>query len=289
MRASYYVSAIGIWISTLVCCKREQNFWLISTLMTILLSLVLISFYLLAGSDPGYINNDFDDDEEEFIPNKGDIISQQEGCIYCQVKRRPLRSHHCKICNRCVATFDHHCIFLGTCIGEKNHARFYIFLVLNFLTCWFAWSVLSPLTYKDTTMEPQIIKEGRMFLCFLLALLWFLLFSLTIYQSWLVLSSMTGYECNRGSSKIKYFTGREIMDMPFSKGVCSNIFGLLKRDALYGRLMSILNSSKQKTEGDNNNDTLKKGFQIWEIRPRKNIQDVELCEDLWANKHYTCC
>jgi hypothetical protein len=38
---------------------------------------------------------------------------------------------NCKICNVCVATFDHHGLFLDTCIGERNHFRFWLFLILN--------------------------------------------------------------------------------------------------------------------------------------------------------------
>lgn len=36
----------------------------------------------------------------------------------------PLRAHHCKICNDCVAIFDHPCGFVGKCIGEQNLGRF---------------------------------------------------------------------------------------------------------------------------------------------------------------------
>jgi hypothetical protein len=87
-------------------------------------------------------------------------------CQRCQFAP-PLRSHHCKICDTCVATFDHHCgmsmypfckrpyalrfsrsplcdtltsfeAFIGTCIGERNHCRFWWFLsmqMLGFLEC----------------------------------------------------------------------------------------------------------------------------------------------------------
>ena len=58
-------------------------------------------------------------------------LSCRKPCGFCHVTRPPLQSHHCKLCYNCVATCDQHCTFLHTCIGERNHVRFWIFVFLN--------------------------------------------------------------------------------------------------------------------------------------------------------------
>jgi len=52
---------------------------------------------------------------------------QTRFCPVCSVDQI-LRSKHCNKCEVCVATYDHHCPWLGTCIGEKNRLVFLAFL-----------------------------------------------------------------------------------------------------------------------------------------------------------------
>ena len=48
-------------------------------------------------------------------------------CRSCFILRPP-GSSHCNECNLCVENFDHHCPWLGTCIGKKNYKLFLGFL-----------------------------------------------------------------------------------------------------------------------------------------------------------------
>ncbi|KAK2624828.1 hypothetical protein QTJ16_006021 [Diplocarpon rosae] len=81
--------------------------------------------------------------EPGFVPRLGGLTQQKEVidellalwkfdesnfCVPCMI-RQPLRSKHCKRCNRCVAKHDHHCPWVYNCIGINNHRQFFLYLI----------------------------------------------------------------------------------------------------------------------------------------------------------------
>jgi len=59
-------------------------------------------------------------------------IYRMKFCETCNIFR-PLRTSHCHDCNNCVMGFDHHCVWLGTCIGKLNYSIFFQFITVLFL------------------------------------------------------------------------------------------------------------------------------------------------------------
>ena len=80
-------------------------------------------------------------------------------CQTCHIFRGPAVSH-CKKCDNCVENFDHHCPWLGNCIGKNNYFYFFIFLIFcNIFVLSNLFTSLGLVIYKGKISKKKNIKE----------------------------------------------------------------------------------------------------------------------------------
>eukprot|EP00978_Attheya_sp_CCMP212_P037398 scaffold175787_cov51-Attheya_sp.AAC.3 len=117
-------------------------------------------------------------------------------CQRCQFAP-PLRSHHCKICDACVATFDHHC----ECCRIVHSSPYGSFHLLH--------------VSKESNvpwMHNLIVIAGKLYL-YPLTLITIMLW---IAHTFFATANMTTFECGRSSKLVDYLEGTIETDLPFS-------------------------------------------------------------------------
>ncbi|CAG9332133.1 unnamed protein product [Blepharisma stoltei] len=168
-----------------------------------------------------------DRDNESIIkiePSEDIIIVETRFCTVCNLEQ-PIRAKHCKECRRCVALHDHHCPWLGVCVGEKNRFYFYWYLVVQCIQLWWAniWNILS---FESSSSVIYWLVENWLRLLLMIVLLFFTLMVTCLlgFHSYLALHNVTTWEI-MSWSKISYLKNwPEGSQSPFSKGFVGNLY-----------------------------------------------------------------
>lgn len=146
---------------------------------------------------------------------------RQWTCTYCSVLQPP-RAKHCHDCDKCILQFDHHCVWLGTCIGQANHCRFWWYILEETTLC--LWTVILYIAYLKANISRSWWMDAIMILLLIaLSISLVFLVLLLLFHSYLALTNQTTYELVR-RRRIPYMRGIPERVYPFSKGIGWNLY-----------------------------------------------------------------
>ncbi|XP_036428960.1 palmitoyltransferase ZDHHC4 [Colossoma macropomum] len=94
----------------------------------VLLALKTYIFYLCCSRDPGTLTKKNHAAQLKVYQYDEKLFQAGAVCPTCQLVK-PARSKHCRVCNRCVQRFDHHCVWVNNCIGAQNTRYFLLYLL----------------------------------------------------------------------------------------------------------------------------------------------------------------
>ena len=236
----------SFYISCMIKINTASSIFL---LVLVLILFIPIIYGLLKGGtkDPGIIerNNEYATYNNKKSTIKVNIKGHMVNLNYCYTcfHFRPPRTSHCAECDNCVEKFDHHCLWMGTCVGKRNYKYFY--LVLSLTTVLSLIQIFSCIGFIVVKLRQENISKilyiiitlscvgffDLMFFCFFLI-------KLFAVHSWLLTTGLTFYEY----IKKKYFIFLDIK--PYSKGLWRNIKQRLFEEIPSSRLNLIDESNK---------------------------------------------
>tara|TARA_B110000285_G_scaffold209425_1_gene250408 strand:- start:231 stop:788 length:558 start_codon:yes stop_codon:yes gene_type:complete len=128
--------------NTLSDLTSISKIYVLFLVIAIILQIVAsISLVLTASKDPAtipsrqFLLNAYrkkldqipEENYKKYLDIHGSVLTKIKYCSTCDIYRPP-RAIHCGICNCCIERLDHHCPWLGTCIGKRNYKYFMIFI-----------------------------------------------------------------------------------------------------------------------------------------------------------------
>jgi len=149
-----------------------ERFWrrwdspYVAIVEVLLLILSMVTLVITAFTDPGIIPRN-NAGRLILLPKHQDICLDGRTvrlklCSTCKIIRPP-RAFHCPICDNCVERFDHHCPWIGTCIGLRNYGWFssFIWSTLGLCAFVFAHCLILLLRVGNESLDKRFVERMK--------------------------------------------------------------------------------------------------------------------------------
>lgn len=115
-------------------------------------------------------------------------------CTTCEIAIHD-HTKHCRVCDQCMAHFDHHCYWLDNCIGSTNYPYFIVFLSLTLLKTLLTLTTSLVCLYTISTSSVRLYYAILPILVSLLsALILLFILPLSCFHVFLILRRETTFE-----------------------------------------------------------------------------------------------
>ena len=199
-------------------------------------------------------------------------------CYSCSLFRPP-RTSHCSICDNCVERFDHHCVWLATCIGKRNYKYFYcLILSLSFsgifqIICAIYYVTIESKKFinKETNNLYIIIGYSSVAFYNILFIIFFL-GKLVIIHTILIFKNITFYE--KVKNKLDIYPLNPFKK--FTLDVCKKFIFVIPTKSF---LISYLSHLRENNKNKNNNN--KEDSKIENNQHKSTIKEENKKESLF--------
>lgn len=155
---------------------------------------MMVSFFTAACIDPGIIPRDLsptDTNPETVVISEGIVY---KWCRTCYIYRPP-RAKHCPVCDNCVDRFDHHCPWVGTCIGRRNYRFFFTFVTTTFVNAAYTFAMSIVFLRRHDSIGDALMSGWHVIIALVISFIALpLVGSLAGYHMYLVVSNQTTNE-----------------------------------------------------------------------------------------------